>query len=84
MEFQTYVAGIPCICKVTHYARGQAMIIHGSGFGDVHPPEPEEFEYELLDLKGNPDPWLESQIDYTTEFLLKHEYLNLMQSELQF
>jgi hypothetical protein len=29
------------------------MLITGMGFGDCIPPEPEEFDFELLDSKGN-------------------------------
>lgn len=53
MFFQTEISGIPCTCHVLHYAPAEPMIIMRGGFGDAYPPEPEEFDYELLDQEGN-------------------------------
>ena len=62
MIFNTRVGGIPCKCKVTYYSAGSPMRVYGSGFGDCDPPEPEEFEFHLLDRKGYPAKWLECKL----------------------
>lgn len=51
--FDTEVNGTPCTCNVLEYHAGASLLIRGTGFGDCEPPEPEEFEFELLDSEGN-------------------------------
>jgi len=72
--FNTRVAGIPCQCHVTLYAPGAPMRITGTGFGDAEPPEPEEFEFRLLDRRGRPAPWLEAKLSDDDEDRLLVEY----------
>lgn len=62
MEFDTRVAGIPCVCRVTNYQASTPMRITGSGFGDCDPPDPGEFEFKILDRKGYPASWLEKKL----------------------
>ena len=62
MIFDTKIAGIPCQCKVLAFAPYKHMQITGSGFGDAEPPEYPEFDFELLDRKGYPAPWLEAKL----------------------
>ena len=62
MEFQTKVCGIPCTVVVTLYRKAVPMRIYGSGMGDCDPPEPEEFEFHLLDRKGYSAQWLEVKL----------------------
>ena len=79
MEFQTKVYGIPCTVVVTLYRKAIPMRIYGSGMGDCDPPEPEEFEFHLLDRKGYPAPWLEAKLtpdDY--ERLLEESQLEAL------
>jgi hypothetical protein len=53
------------------------MRITGTGFGDADPPEPEEFEFRLLDRKGYPANWLESKLTLNDHHRLLKEYLAL-------
>ena len=62
MEFHSKVCGIPCIVKVITYRKAVPVKIWGSGMGDCDPPEPEEFEFQLLDRKGYSAAWLESKL----------------------
>jgi len=57
--FATEVADTECFVDVTHYSPGLPMIITGWGFGDCEPPEPPEYEFRLVDEKGNILGWLE-------------------------
>ena len=52
------------------------MKITGTGYGDAEPPEPEEFEFRLMDRRGYPAPWLEAKLTSTDHSRLKQEYLN--------
>lgn len=74
MIFVTYIHGIRCQCEVLHHTPAKPMQIHGTGFGDAHPPEPEEFEFRLLDEQDNPAPWLERHINPAIEARLLQEY----------
>jgi len=53
------------------------MRITGTGFGDAEPPEPEIFEFRLLDRKGYPAQWLEAMLTPNIESQLLEEYLAL-------
>lgn len=75
MQFETRVSGIPCICKVTHYSSYVPMRITGSGFGDAEPPEPAEFEYVILDMKGRRAEWLEKKITDRIDQDIFEEYV---------
>jgi len=72
--FDTRVAGIPCQCMVTTYWPPQPMRITGSGWGDADPPEPEVFEFRLMDRRGYPARWLEDKLTYDDESRLLTEY----------
>ena len=67
MEFKTKVCGIPCTVVVTLYRAAIPMRIYGSGYGDCDPPEPEEFEFHLLDRKGYSAKWLEAKLTHADE-----------------
>lgn len=62
MIFDTKIAGIPCQCRVSHYTPAVPMRVYGPGMGDADAPESADFEYEILDRKGYPAPWLEKKI----------------------
>lgn len=74
MIFETRVHNIPCQCEVTGYLKALPMRITGTGFGDCEPPEPEEFEFILLDRKGRPAAWLEKYLTVDDEIRLLEEY----------
>ena len=73
--FATRVAGIPCKIEVTYYAAAVPMRLTGTGYGDADPPEPEEFEFAVLDRRGRPAPWLERKLTEADSDRLLAEYL---------
>ena len=77
MIFHTHVAGIPCQCLVFTYEEAIPMRITGTGYGDAEPPEPEVFEFRLLDRKGYPAKWLEAMLTPNIESQLLEDYLAL-------
>lgn len=75
MEFHTRIRGIPAICRVTYASDYRPMAITGTGYGDADPPEPEEFEFTILDRRGRPAPWLERKLTEADSDRLLAEYL---------
>lgn len=73
MKFSTHVAGIPCVCLVLRYEPSSPALIYKDGGGE--PPEPEEFEFDILDRKGYTAPWLENKLTDRDISRLKEEYL---------
>lgn len=81
MVFETRVSGIPCLCEVLHYSRYQPFLVSGLGWGDVIPPEPEEFDVRILDTKERHAPWLESKLSNQDFERLKSEYLTQLEEQ---
>jgi hypothetical protein len=61
-EFKARVCGIPCVIRVTYWEPYQPAIIRADP-GDSHPPEGGDGEWEILDSRGRPAPWLQSKLD---------------------
>lgn len=74
MKFDTRIAGIPCQCEVTHYSPGTPMRVYGTGMGDADPPEPEEFEFRILDRRGRVAPWLQKKVTEDDDIRLLEEF----------
>lgn len=72
--FATRISGIPCQIKVTTYIPERPMRITGPGFEDTEPPEPGEFEYEVLDRKGYKAPWLKRKLKDSDDIRLHDEF----------
>jgi hypothetical protein len=63
-EYDITVAGIPAIARVTDYTPADP----GNPWGPIDrccPAEPAVLEFELLDRRGRPAPWLERKADAT-------------------
>lgn len=50
------------IVRVENYTGYVPMKITGWGFGDADPPQDIEIDYEILDLDGQPAPWVEDEV----------------------
>jgi hypothetical protein len=72
--FASRINGIPCQIKVVDYSPGRPMIVYGSGYGDAHPPEPENFEYTILDRRGRRAEWLDRYVTSAVDARLLEEY----------
>lgn len=70
MEFHTRVQGIPCICRVLGYTKPD----HYVSSHQIDPPQPEEFEFEILDRHGRPAQWLERKITSDDESELLSQF----------
>lgn len=60
--FTTRISGIPCQIRIHHLTQPQLMRVYGLGIEDVDPPEPGEFEFEVLDRKGYKAYWLANKL----------------------
>lgn len=67
MTFDTYVAGIPCRCRVTLYQGYRPGSL-------LEPPDEQEFEFEILDRRGRRARWLERKVTAGDEARLLAEY----------
>lgn len=55
------VAGIPALAGIVGYTAGRPAIL--TGHPDHRAPaDPEEIEFEILDRRGRPAPWLERKL----------------------
>lgn len=81
MRFSSTIQGIPCLVNVIRYTPFKPMLITGLGMGDCLPPEPEEFEYEILDRKGYKASWLEKKITPDIEQEILEDYLIMKKAE---
>ena len=61
-EFESNVCGIPCIIRVTHYDHYQPAFISGPP-ENCHPAEGGCGDWEVLDRRGRPAPWLERKLN---------------------
>lgn len=59
-EFPTSVAGIPCIARITSYSPYRNNM--RGHIDDWLPDDPEEIEFDILDQRGRPAPWLERKV----------------------
>jgi hypothetical protein len=60
-EFESNVCGIPCIIRVTHYDYYQPAFISGPP-ENCYPAEGGCGDWEVLDRRGRPAPWLERKL----------------------
>jgi len=68
VTFDTRVHGIPCQCHVLTYEKAVPATYND-------PPEPELFEFELLDRKGRRASWLDRYITEDVEMDLLCKYV---------
>lgn len=62
MKLDTRVCGIPCIVRVTHYECVPGSGSRWSAASDLDYYGWEECEYDILDRRGRPAPWLERKM----------------------
>ena len=61
LEFETTCCGIPCVVRVTYWEPYVPAFVSGPP-EDCYPEEGGCGEWELLDLRGRPAPWLEAKL----------------------
>ena len=79
-EFETRVCGIPCIVRVTSWDAYVPAKVGGPP-EYCYPAEGGEGDWEILDTRGRPAPWLEKKMTDRDHRLLSEEVFNHMESE---
>lgn len=75
-EFESHVAGIPCIIAITGYYRGSPAVYSGPMAG---PEESPEAEWRVLDRRGYLAPWLEKKLSSSDEERINEEAVEIME-----
>lgn len=73
-DFASRIAGIPCMIDVTHYREQKPMGRWADS--DMDCDGFTEFEYQVLDRRGRPAPWLERKATKDDEARILAEYLD--------
>lgn len=80
MIFTTRVHGIPCQCRITHYRTSEPAYLEGSPDNWTAPVDA-EFEFDILDQRGRPAPWLEKYLNDDDTQRLYEEFRLEVKSE---
>ena len=79
-EFESTCCGIPCIIRVTYWESYLPAKL--SGHPDSwYPGEGGCGEWEILDRKGKPAPWLEKKLTDKERVRIDEEVFNHMENE---
>ena len=79
-EFESRVCGIPCIIRVKYWE----VYIPAQRSGPperCYPEEGGEGEWEILDRKGRPAPWLERKMTENDHDRMNREIFNHMEKQ---
>lgn len=79
-EFEYTCCGIPCIVRVTHWESFRPAYIGGPP-ENCYPAEGGEGEWEILDRKGRPAPWLERKLTGQELARLEHAIFEHMENQ---
>lgn len=77
-EFASTVCGIPCIVRVTHWEAYDPGCRSGPP-ERCYPAEGGEGEWEILDRRGRPAPWLERKLTGDDRERIDTEVFNHME-----
>ena len=81
-EFDTRVCGIPCIVRVTYWEPYIPAKISGPP-ENCYPAEGGYGDWEILDTRGRPAPWLEKKMTAQDHRKLSREVFDYMESETE-
>jgi len=81
-EFETTCCGIPCLVRVTHWDPYVPAFISGPP-EDCYPAEGGCGDWQVLDRRGRPAPWLERKLalDRREERRLVREVFDFMEGQ---
>ncbi len=79
-EFETRVCGIPCIVRVLSWDYYIPAKVSGPP-EHCYPSEGGEGEWEILDRRGRPAPWLERKMTDRQRNELEEEIFNHMENQ---
>jgi hypothetical protein len=79
-EFESNVAGIPCIIGVMNYTKVRGSFSRNAA-SDMDYYGYCESEWEVCDRRGRPAPWLERKLDNTMRDRIEQEVIDYFQGE---
>ena len=77
-EIEHHICGIPCLIGVLEYEGYVPAYINGPP-ENCYPAEGGYGEYEILDTKGRPAPWLEKKMTAKDEAAVQEAIFNYME-----
>lgn len=80
MILATYIQGIPCQVLVTHYFRQPAIGYWADSPDDAYGYT--EVEFEVLDGRGRPAPWLERKMLSEDRHAIEREIIEAKEGEV--
>lgn len=80
MILATYIQGIPCRVRVTHYFHQPAMGCWADSPDDCYGYT--EVEFEALDGRGRPAPWLERKMRSEDRHAIEQEIIEAKEGEV--
>lgn len=79
-ELPMRVCGIPCLVRVTNWVPWTACRVTAEA-DDSHPEEGGYGDWEILDLKSRPAPWLDRKLTPAARAELEQEIFNHMEND---
>lgn len=76
----THVQGIPCQVKVTYHTPYRPARTYGPP-EHCYPEEPGDLDFDVLDRRGRPAPWLERKLTPDDEERIGAELLEAIEEE---
>ena len=73
---KTTICGIPCLIEVTHYSAGTQGKTNADP-DSCYESDPTEIEFDVLDRKGRPAPWLARKLTDAETARIEAELLAL-------
>lgn len=77
-EIESTVCGIPCIIKVTDWEPYRPAVLHADP-ARSYPEEGGSGDWEILDRKGRPAPWLERKLTPNERVRIEHDIFDHME-----
>lgn len=78
MIIDAEVYGIPCLVEVTRYVAPTAPVVCGA-VDEADPGYPGEVEFNVLDRRGRPAPWLDRLVDDDDRCVIEQRVIGLME-----
>jgi hypothetical protein len=80
MDIDVRVCGIPAIARVLHYRPYEPAYRRGHP-DNWEPASPPEIDFEILDRRGRPAPWLERKLTDAERERIERELIEYLEAE---
>ena len=80
MDIDVLVCGIPAIARVLHYRPYEPAYRRGHP-DNWEPASPPEIDFEILDRRGRPAPWLDRKLNNEARARLERELIEYLEAE---